>query len=114
MSTIYLKAGDTAPAATATLKDSDGNPVNLTDATVRFLLRDAISGIVVLEGDADLGDDETDGTVAYPWVEGDTDTPGVLRGEFEATFDDGSVESFPDGSYIDVVILRKSAAPVAS
>jgi hypothetical protein len=105
---VSLKAGDTSPPARGTLKDGDGNPANLTDATARFLLRDAFTGLAILSEEADIDADPTSGRVSYPWQPGDTDIPGVYRGEFEITFEDAEIESFPDGAYVDVVIEPKS------
>ena len=36
---FYIKQNDTAPSLKATLKDGDGNVINLTDASVRFHMR---------------------------------------------------------------------------
>lgn len=109
-----IKQGDTTPFITATLKDSAGDPVDLTDATVRFLLRDAFTWLEVLAEDAvnDQNGDGSDGSkgqVHYEWQAGDTDDAGLSRGEFEVTYYDQTVESFPNGGYIFVEILPKSA-----
>ena len=115
MATKQMKQGDTAPAITATLLDSSGDAVDLTDAAIRFLLRDAFTRIEYLSEDASNdqsgdGSDGSKGKVSYAWQAGDTDVVGVYRGEFEVTYYDQTVESFPNAEVITVVILAKDAA----
>lgn len=107
----YVKQGDTAPTVTATLKDAAGAAANILDAEVRFLLIDAFTGLQLLAEVASNDQEDADtgvGEVSYEWIEGDTDTPGVYRGEFEVTYTGGGGESFPNGGVIEVVILPKA------
>ena len=86
---FYIKRGDTLPALTATLLEPDGKtPVDLTNSTVVFQMRDR-KNTLVLEGDCTVLDD-VGGRVEYEWQEGDTDTVGAMRGEFEITSDAGT------------------------
>ena len=105
-----LKQGDTAPSVTAVLEDASGTPVDINGGFVRFLLVDAFTRLPLIEADAnnDQVDGDTTGNVSYDWVEGDTDTPGSYRGEFEVSFADLTIESFPNGGVIDVEILPKA------
>ena len=72
---FYLKQNDTAPSIRATLKDGSGNVIDLTDATVRFHMKD-LAGTVKIDAAANVVSPATSGVVQYGWVAGDTDTTG--------------------------------------
>ena len=98
-----IKRNDTLPSVSGTLLDPDGNAVNLTGATVKFIYRlsteprsAAVSGSVVLV-------DENNGVVRFDWTDGDTDVPGIYFAEFETTFGTGEVQTTPNTSNL---ILR--------
>lgn len=101
--TFYVKQNDTSPAMLATLQDADGNAVNVTGATVRFHMRAVGSTTVVVDEAATIVTD-LDGLVRYDWQAADTDTIGSYQAEFEVTYSDGSVETFPNDGYIRVEI----------
>ncbi len=100
-----IKQNDTAPAFSATLLDSAGNAVNLSGATGLFLLKHTrtrelkvSSAIVIVSAVA--------GTVRYDWVTGDTDTPGDYDAEVQITFSDTTIETFPNGDYHRLIVLK--------
>ena len=43
-------------------------------------------------------------TLRYDWAPGDTAIPGTYWAEFEVTYADGAIESFPNTGHIAVVI----------
>lgn len=100
MADLTLKRNDTRSAIKATLSNESG-PVDLTGATVRFLMskigklkvnkqsiiQDALSGIVLVVFD-----------------NGDTNESGLFQGEFEITYSDSSVETFPNDGYVLIEI----------
>ena len=45
------------------------------------------------------------GLVRYSWNSGDTDTAGSYQAEFEMTYGDGSIETFPNSSNIQIDIM---------
>jgi hypothetical protein len=47
---------------------------------------------------------EATGIVQYNWVADDTDTVGSFQAEFEVTYSDGTIETFPNNGYIRVEI----------
>ncbi len=49
--------------------------------------------------------DPGNGAIQYDWVSGDTDTPGTYYAEFQVTYTDGSVESFPNTENLVVTII---------
>jgi hypothetical protein len=111
MPTKFIRQFDTAPSITATLQDAEGAAVDLDGAEIRFLLVDAFTRLPVLAEEAnndDQGDEETLGHVSYDWQVGDTDVIGVYRGEFEVTYQDTSIESFPNAEKITVIITAKA------
>ena len=102
---FYMKQNDTAPAIRATLSDSDGIAVDLTDATVRFLMKTQ-SNILTANGAATILD-SANGVVQYAWEVGDTMNEGTHLAEFEVTYSSGKVESFPNRGYIKVKVTKE-------
>lgn len=100
-----IKQNDTAPAIRATLKDASNNDVNLTGATVKFHMKTE-SGVVVVDDTATVENANT-GSVSYSWSTGDTETYGPHMGEFQVTYSDSSIETFPNKGYIKIRIDRE-------
>jgi len=50
-----------------------------------------------------------DGKVQYDWSEGDTDVTGVYLGEFEITFADGKVCTWPTEGDFEIIFRKKYA-----
>ena len=100
-----IKRNDTRPSFTATLTDGAGVAVNITGATVLFLMRDPrtralkVSAAMVIV-DAVLG------KVRYDWAAGDTDKAAVYQVEVQATFSDSTIETFPNGSTHRLEVLK--------
>jgi len=101
MSVFYIKQNDTKPSIVAQLFQ-DSSPVDLTDATVKFHMETTINAAAVVV-------DAATGTVRYDWEPGDTATAGTFRAEFEVTFNDGSVETFPNNDYLTIVVKQELA-----
>lgn len=91
--TFYIKQNDTSPAIQATLKDPDGTVVNLAGSSVRFHMAD-MAGTIKVDTTATIVDN--DGVVRYSWQAGDTDTAGLYKAEFEVTYADSTIETFPN------------------
>jgi len=99
---FYVKQNDTAPALSGVLVDADGAAVDISGATLRFTMT-AIDGATP-KVDGALATNGQDGGGAqgawsYTWQAGDTATPGYFRAEVEVTYDDGSVETYPNDGY---------------
>lgn len=103
MATFYIKQNDTSPALGATLKDGDGNAVDLSGATVRFHMRARGATTAKVDAAATVTGAST-GEVSYAWIAADTDTAGKFQAEFEVTYADTTVETFPNNGYITVDI----------
>lgn len=100
-----IKQNDTSPAIKATLKNYQNNPINLIGATVRFHMKHE-NGREAVDSLATVVDDEN-GIVEYSWQAGDTKYEGIHFAEFEVTYEDESIETFPNDSFIKVKITRE-------
>lgn len=99
---FYIKRNDTAPAIRATLKDGDGDPVDLTGCSVNFHMVDE-DGTVVVDAAGSVVT-AASGIVEYSWAAADTDVSGTFRAEFEVTYTDTTIETFPNSGYIKIHI----------
>ncbi len=102
------KQGDTTPPLTVTLQHNTV-PINLTGATVRFHMSPAIQGVGSVVNAPGVVLDAPAGRVRYMWAVSDVAAAGVHRAEFEVTFADGTVESFPNAEPFDVEITSAVA-----
>lgn len=103
MTQLTIKQGDTRHAIRAKLKTFNGQTVDLSTATVRFKMVD-ISRKVVLERDATV---LPDGTVELVFNEGETGTAGIYSIEYEVTYADYRVETFPHTGSIRLHIEKR-------
>ncbi len=100
---FYIKQNDTVPSLRAALKNGSGDAVDITGATCQFHMRVLGQTTVTVDASAQIIDEET-GIVQYNWVADDTDTIGSYQAEFEVTYPDGTIETFPNNGYIRVEI----------
>jgi len=103
MANFSIKENDTLPALRAVLKDSAGEPIDLTGATVMFHMRNTSNSNVKVDSAATIID-AGGGVVDYQWIAQDTDNVGQYEIEFEVTFPGGGVQTFPNNSYGTVVV----------
>lgn len=101
---ITIKQHDTRHAIQATLLDVNGNPVDLSAATVEFAMRRNYGGIQVIKVAQQT---EQVGGVWVVFEEGDTMAAGSYNAEFEVTYKDGRKETFPHDGYIQIKIEEK-------
>lgn len=102
--TFKIKQHDTKTALKAVLENESGT-VDLTGATVRFLMSDYSQAETLIDSTADI-QSAANGEVWYAFSYGETEQSGIFKAEFEATFPDGRVETFPTEGYILIEILR--------
>jgi len=102
--TFTIKTGDTSPALRVALKYDDCKAVNTTDATVTFRMREYGGTVPVIDSAGVIV--TIGGVVEYRWAEGDTDASGSYEAEFEVTYADGTVETFPSSGYIPVEVTE--------
>lgn len=101
-----IRKGDTASQLADTLKDADGNPVDISGATVTFTMTPVAGGAAKVDaatasnGQTGDGSDGTKGQVSYTWTADDTDTDGYYLGAWQVTFADETVQTYPNDGYI--------------
>jgi FlaG/FlaF family flagellin (archaellin) len=103
MAVFMVKRNDTRPYLAVVLQYSDGSPVVLTGATVTFKMK-AADGSLKVNAAAVVTDDLT-GTVEYRPTVDDFDEAGRFPIEWQVTFADGTVQTFPTKTW-DYVIVR--------
>ena len=99
-----MKRNDTSPFLRATLASAN----SLVGATVVFNMQDQ-SGTVIVNRASAVILDATAKVIEYRWSAGDTATAGQFTGEFEVTYTDGKVETFPNEGFIPITIERDIA-----
>lgn len=100
---FYIKQNDTVPSLRAALENGSGDAVDLTGATCQFHMRPLGSTTITVDASAQIVTEAT-GIVQYNWIAADTDTVGSYQAEFEVTYSDGTIETFPNNGYIRVEI----------
>ena len=98
-----IKQNDRLPALEITITKTDNTPLDLTNATAKFIMTDT-SGKVKVNATANIKDPPTNGVVEYEWAAGDTDTPGDYRAEIEITYAGGQKITAPSAGYISIKI----------
>lgn len=105
MMAFTIKQNDTSPALQATLKDYADVVISLIGASVRFHMKD-LSGSIVIDAPMTITN-ASGGVVRYNWQAADTDTAGTYSAEFEVTYSDLSIETFPNTDNIAIVITAE-------
>lgn len=106
---FYIKQNDTAPSIEAILTDSSGRARSMTNASqVRFNMSKEDGTNVITAGIGSIVN-AAKGVVAYEWEAGDTASTGVHNAEFEITYVNGQRETFPNNSYIKVIVKEELA-----
>jgi len=103
MATFTMKQNDTSPSIEATLTDINGTAINLTDASVQFHMKNLSNSEVVVDEAASIVT-AASGIVKYDWQAADTAKAGIYSCEFEVTYSDASIETFPNDEQIIVSI----------
>jgi hypothetical protein len=102
-----IKQNDTSPFKRVILTGADeaNNPLNLTGASVKYIMRPQAAGSTVkVNAAAVIISATTPVTVEYRWVAADTDTIGWFIDEWQVTFAGGAVETFPNTRHGSVLV----------
>lgn len=103
MADFYWKQHDTAPAIAGQCTDDQGNAVDVTAATVTFIML-AKGGTTPKVNGTAMVTDGVNGMVSYTPIGADTDTAGDFTAEFQVIGTDSSKRTFPNPGYIAVTI----------
>lgn len=103
-----MKANDLLPSIQAALT-SNGVAVDLTNATVKFIMRAADANWVPATGAAKVNSpgvvvNASGGIVRYDWAAGDTSAPGNYVAEWQVSIG-GKAETFPTLTYHAITIV---------
>jgi hypothetical protein len=104
---FVIKKGDLLPIITATLKDANNDPVDLTGTSVKFIMRlvGATTPKVNAAGVVDSNQVTNKGKVSYPWIAADTNAGGVYEAEWQVTFSGAKPETFPNDGYLVIKVM---------
>ena len=106
---FHLKRGNTSPSLRAILRDGAGAAVPLAGTTILFSMASQ-KGVPVITRRAAARDDAVDvGAVVVHWLGSDTNIVGVFNAEFEVTYADGRIETFPNDGYLMVKVSGRLA-----
>ena len=105
---FVIKQNDTLPNLEAQLFDGEGNPLNLDLCGVHFHMNNYRNNVIKINRPATIIDAEG-GQVAVEWQEGDTDTIGTYKCEFEVNMPDGKIITVPNDGYFLINIIRELA-----
>tara|TARA_R100001510_G_scaffold57539_2_gene66039 strand:- start:999 stop:1322 length:324 start_codon:yes stop_codon:yes gene_type:complete len=103
-----LKQNDTSPQIAAILQDGDGTAIDLTAATVKFHMKKVGAATATTDAAATVIDANA-GSVKYVWTSNDTAIAGSYLAEFEVTYTDGGIETFPNDESIAILITEDLA-----
>ena len=101
---FFIKQNDTRPTLRCILLDADELPVNLTAAALEFHMRVYPAGTTKISAGTVSVIDTAQGEVEYKWSASDTDTAETYEAEFEVTFSDGTIQTFPNDKHAFVYI----------
>lgn len=97
---FVIKQNNTSPALLATLQGPYGETINVQGSSVVLRLKNLDTGVVTTK----TMSINADNTVRYDWLGGDTGASGTYRCEFEVTYTDGTIETFPNDGAFSIVI----------
>lgn len=108
MATFYIVQNDKAITMDVTLKDGDGQPIDLTDAVVTFHLGyEGEPSSVLVQGSCTIVDAEN-GEVRYTWTAEDTvlDAGVTYDAEFQIAYGESVIRTVPSKSGGFKVVVR--------
>tara|TARA_R110000782_G_scaffold112445_1_gene202332 strand:- start:425 stop:739 length:315 start_codon:yes stop_codon:yes gene_type:complete len=100
MADFNIKQNDTSPGLEYTV-----SPVTtMLSATAVFNMKKRGGSVIVNRQSVTIVN-TTIGVLRYPFKASETAETGDFIGEFEVTYSDGTIETFPNSTYIDITIL---------
>jgi hypothetical protein len=105
MADFAAKTGDRLPAITSTLTDDDGNPVDLTDAGVMFVMRPLGDATPTVDGQGEVVPPDDAGQVRYWWAADDLADAGLYLAEWQVTFPDARQQTYPGDRQLVIEVV---------
>jgi hypothetical protein len=103
MATIRITSGSTSPPVEDVIYDNENEVIDLSGASVRFLMRPVDSSQLTVNAAATITSAAL-GTVSYQWVAGDTATEGEYRAWWKITTSTSAIIQTPEFRvYVDGV-----------
>jgi hypothetical protein len=116
---LRFVSNDTRPRSIFTIRDKDGDALDVSSATVRLKMRpmgqtalkanvicSKLSGLTADDGTIDHSAPYdvpgVGGRIRVDWGQEDLDTPGRFEAEIEITFSDGSIQTIYDRIPIEI------------
>lgn len=103
MADFYIGQGDTASTMLVTLRDANGNPVDITGATVHIDVTPIKAAAKIVDAAATIVNAPL-GQVSYTFTAPQTNTPGDYLATFTVTYAGGQVQAFPNAGYYLITI----------
>ena len=104
---FYIKQNDTAPSIEAVLTDSTGRAKSLILASqIKFNMSTEEGSSLVNLGTASIIN-ATKCIVSYPWQTGYTSNTVIHNAEFQVTYTNGQIDTFPNSGYIKIIIREE-------
>jgi len=101
-----ITQNDTSPSIKATLKDGAGVVVDLTGATCKMHMLALGSGVLKVNALTTITEPTT-GVVQYNWLAADTTDVGTYEVQFEVTYSNATIETFPNSGSLPLVITKE-------
>ncbi len=105
-----MKVGDNAGSIAITCEDDNEDAVSIENADVLFKLGLISGGVTVQDAATNLqvgdGTDGSKGMVEYSWNIILPTEAGLYRGEFEVTYSNGHIQTFPNTGFISVNVTE--------
>tara|TARA_R110001599_G_scaffold162420_1_gene351680 strand:- start:236 stop:568 length:333 start_codon:yes stop_codon:yes gene_type:complete len=106
---FYIKQNDTAPSLEVVLTSSSGRAKPMTEASSIAFNMSTEAGVNIVSLGTGTIVNSVKGIVAYTWQTGDTSNTGIHNAEFQVTYNNGQIETFPNSGYIKVIIKGELA-----
>lgn len=108
MADFTIKRNDTAPPIVVVLSDAEG-PIDLTNAeAIHIYLRSDTRLVKTAAMDVV---DVTAGKARYVWQSGDLSEANEYKMEFEINWEDGTVQTVPNDSYLELLVVEDLGEP---
>ena len=106
----YMKVQDSMPALVITLRDENGDPIDLTDVLdVKIFVAPCVGGRLTVAGESmSIEGDPSLGVVKYQWKLTDTQNPGTFKMEYTIIYDINGADAFrtvPRSDYDTLIVI---------